>query len=282
MSWYSYSDAKEKKDRVRREMEKRIKRGEEFTAFESPKGIKLTQNFWGQAWCRHLETYGGYETRLPRGRSYLRQGNVFNLTVGKGKIFAYVTGSELYEVEITITPLPAPRWTEIRDKCQGQVASLLDLLGGKLGDGVMRIICDPGQGLFPSRREIRHFCTCPDAADLCKHRAAVLYGVGVLFDRDPKFLFELRGTDPSELIANSAAVLTSSSIETGAELQDSDLSALFGIDIADDSPPPAIPVKPSPASTSGRARKQSQAGPVPTKRLAVRMAKKRLPPSAPS
>lgn len=281
MSWYSYSDAEEQKDRVRRGIEKRIQRGEEFTAFEAPKGTKLTQNFWGQAWCRHLENYCGYATRLPRGRSYLRQGNVYNLTVEKGEISACVTGSELYEVEIAITPLPAPRWSEIRDKCQGQIASLLDLLGGKLGDGVMRIISDPDQGLFPSRREIRHFCSCPDPADLCKHRAAVLYAVGVLFDRDPKFLFELRGTDPSELIASSAEALTSPSGKDGTGFGDSDLSALFGIDIAENFSAPEHPVKPLPVPKSARTPKQPQTRPSTPKQPTGRLSAKRRPPSNP-
>lgn len=256
MSWYEYTSAAEKKILVAKAIAKRVKRGETFEAFECPTGTKLVKTFWGQAWCRHLETYCGYETRLPRGRSYLRQGNVYNLKVEKGHITADVAGSEIYEVEITIPPLPADKWKAIRSQCEGQVSSLLDLLSGKLGDGVMKIVSDPAQGLFPSRREIKHFCNCPDSADLCKHRAAVLYGVGVLFDRDPKFLFELRGTDPSELIATSAASLTSPGANEAHALAGDDLSALFGIDFADsDAALPAVPaaaVSPPPPSAPTR------------------------------
>ncbi|MES2708824.1 MAG: SWIM zinc finger family protein [Verrucomicrobiota bacterium] len=268
MSWYSdfeYENAADRKARITRQIAKRVKAGEPFTAFDVPPGTKIVKNFWGLAWCRHLETYCGYETRLPRGRTYLRQGHVYNLRVEKGHITADVTGSEIYEVEITIQPLPAAKWKSIRRQCEGQVASLLDLLSGKLGDGVMKIVSDPVQGLFPSRKEIKHFCTCPDPADLCKHRAAVLYAVGVLFDRDPKFLFDLRGADPSELIATSAASLTGAGkAGTGTDvLADDDLSALFGIDFTDSAPPapvsaPALRVSPAPTKPKVRTAPESK------------------------
>jgi uncharacterized Zn finger protein len=260
MSWdyddYEYESAAARKARIAKDLAKRVKRGEVFTAFEAPTGTKIVKNFWGLAWCRHLENYCGYENRLPRGRTYLRQGNVYNLKVEKGHITAEVTGSDIYEIEITIQPLPEARWQSIRSQCEGQVASLLDLLGGKLGDGVMKIVSDPDTGLFPSRREIKHFCTCPDSADLCKHRAAVLYAVGVLFDRDPKFLFELRGTDPSQLIANSAAALTASPSSGGDDtgtLADDDLSALFGIDLGEPDVLPPLPLAPLPSPVSAPA-----------------------------
>lgn len=233
MSWPQYGDAADQKEQVRRELEKRRKRGETYTRFEAPSGSKLAQTFWGQAWCRHLETYGGYESRLPRGRSYLRAGNVYNLTVHEGIIAAEVTGSSLYEVEIRIAPLEKAAWNAIKSQCAGQVGSLLDLLAGKLGGGVMKVVTDPDAGLFPNRSEIRHSCSCPDFADLCKHQAAVLYAIGVQFDRDPNIFFELRGADPSELIAASTEALTDSVSPSGGGLEGEDLSALFGIDLAE-------------------------------------------------
>ncbi|MDB6069963.1 MAG: hypothetical protein JWL81_1134 [Verrucomicrobiales bacterium] len=235
MSWYYYNDEADQKRSVQQELEKRRRRGETYEAFVSPQGNKLTQNFWGQAWCGHLEKYGGYDKRLARGRSYLRQGNVYNLTIDEGLIAAEVSGSSLYEVEINISPLAAARWKEMKKLCTGQVASLLDLLSGKLGPGLMEIITDPDKGLFPRRKEFTHHCSCPDYADLCKHQSAVLYAVGVLFDRDPKFFFELRGVDPSELIASSATALTISLHDPGSDLAGEDLSALFGIEL--DAPP---------------------------------------------
>ena len=246
MSWYNYSDAAEQKAKTQRDLEKRRKRGEKYEAFVAPEGRKLAVNFWGQAWCRHLETYCGYESRLPRGRSYLRAGHVYNLAVEQGVITAEVAGSSLYEVDVRITPLKTSAWARIKEACQGEVASLLDLLGGKLGDHVMQVVVNPEDGLFPGRKEIRHQCSCPDAADLCKHQAAVLYAVGVLFDRDPRFFFELRGVDPSELIASSAAVLGAIADQSGGDLGGEDLSALFGIELTDPEVPlpAAVPATP--------------------------------------
>ena len=233
MSWYSYRDVAEQKEAVAWDLARRQKRGERFEVFEAPAGRKLVQTFWGQGWCRHLETYGGYESRLPRGRTYLRSGKVYNLTVAEGLVTAEVLGSSIYQVRVAIAPLSAKAWGGIRERCQGQVGSLLDLLGGKLGDGVMQVVVDPERGLFPGRRDIRHQCSCPDVADLCKHQAAVLYALGGLFDRDPKVFFELRGVDPSELIAASARAVGAAAQAGGGELGGEDLSALFGIDMED-------------------------------------------------
>ena len=249
MSWYAFNDAAEQKAKLQRDLEKRRKSGDKLDAFAAPKGTKLTQQFWGAAWARHLETYCGYDARLGRGRSYLRQGKVLNLVVEEGIAAAEVAGSYLYEVEIRVAPLPADQWRAIKTECAGQVASLLDLLGGKLGDGVMKIITDPDKGLFPRRKEIRHQCTCPDAADLCKHQAAVLYAIAVLFDQDPRVFFELRGVNPSELIASGTTALTDSAADSGGELEGEDLSALFGIDLSTSggSFPAALPfAKPAP------------------------------------
>ena len=255
MAWHEYYEAAEQKVKLDREIEKRRKRGEKLDAFAAPAGNKLTQQFWGAAWSRHLETYGGYDARLGRGRSYLRQGKVLNLVVEEGIAAAEVAGSYLYEVEIRVAPLPAKQWQAIKAECAGQVASLLDLLGGKLGDGVMKIITDPDKGLFPKRKEIRHQCTCPDDADLCKHQAAVLYAIAVLFDQDPRVLFEWRGVDPSELIASGATALTNAEAGTGGELAGEDLSALFGIELAEEIvvPPPAgAKAKPAPRRKTQR------------------------------
>ena len=193
MSW-DFEDAADRKERVRREIAKRLKRGEMMEVLEAPQGSKkLATTFWGKAWCDHLATYAEYEHRLPRGRSYLRQGNVYNLTIEPGQVSAVVAGSELYETKVRIRPLEKEAWEELVAQCEGQVGSMLDLLAGKLGEGVLKVLTDPEAGLFPRAREIRFDCSCPDHADLCKHAAAVLYGVGVLLDARPELFFTLRG-----------------------------------------------------------------------------------------
>lgn len=237
MSW-DYEEAQERKERLQREIAKRQKRGEKFEALPAPAGQKkLSTTFWGQAWCRNLESYQVYESRLPRGRSYLRQGNVYNLEIEQGKLTAVVAGSELYDTSITIKPLPREQWEQIVESSTGQVGSMLDLLAGKLGDGLMKVLTDPDDGLFPKPTEIRFNCSCPDHADMCKHVSAVLYGVGVLLDTKPELLFTLRGVDQAELLSNaSSAAIIDLSADTG-DLAGVDLSAIFGIDLNVDAQP---------------------------------------------
>ena len=235
MAWNSSSEGEESKEEVLRELDRRKKLGEVFVRLEAAKGSrKLVQSFWAKMWCQHLESYQDYESRLPRGRSYLRQGNVYNLEIEPGKISATVTGSHVYEVTVNIEPLPKEQWIEVLAACAGKVGSVLDLLAGKLGDGVLEVINNRENGLFPRPREIRFSCTCPDWADLCKHSAAVLYGVAVRFDSDPSLFFKLRNVDPAELLALGKAEALSGVVGVGDGLEGEDLSALFGIDLAGD------------------------------------------------
>jgi uncharacterized Zn finger protein len=232
MSWYSYEDAHKTKARVQRDIERRKKRGEEFDQLTLPtKGLKIATTFWGNAWCHQLETYHDYENRLPRGRSYLRQGNVYNLGIEPGLVTAIVAGSSLYEVGVRIEPLLKPDWERFKEDCAGQVGSLLDLLAGKLGDDVLCTITDPDRGLFPTSAEIRFSCTCPDHADMCKHVAAVLYGVGAKLDSAPDLFFVLRSVDPSELLSDTTKEVLGTMESTDATLAGEDLSVLFGIEL---------------------------------------------------
>lgn len=241
MSWhFNYSDAREAKNRIKRDIAKRQKRGERFTVLEAPAGsTKLVKTFWGKAWNDNLESYSHYAYRLPRGRSYLRQGNVYNLAIEPGEVTSVVAGSELYDVSVTIAPLMKAQWKKIKEHCEGQVASMLDLLAGKLGDGVMKIITDHDSGLFPKPKEIRFSCTCPDYADMCKHVAATLYGVGVQLDAQPDLFFALRSVDPTELISTASLAAPAAADEA---LAGEDLNALFGIEISapEDEPPAAV------------------------------------------
>jgi uncharacterized Zn finger protein len=232
MSW-GHEEADDAKERVSREIQRRQARGEEFVVLDAPKGsAKLTKTFWGKAWCSHLEEHSHYEHRLPRGRSYLRNGKVYNLCIEPGKVTSVVAGSDLYEVQITIKPLEAEVWTNVKAQCAGQVSSLLDLLAGRLGDGVMKTITHPEDGLFPQSREIRFSCTCPDYADLCKHAAATLYGVGLKLETQPDLLFVLRSVNPGELL-QGAAQSAMRGDGSDAALAGEDLSSLFGIDLGE-------------------------------------------------
>ena len=269
--WWSYEDVKEQKKRLEREIAKRVKRGERFEVLSAPEGQKkLCTTFWGQAWCRNLESYQQYESRLPRGRSYLRQGKVYNLEITPGKLSAVVAGSELYDTSVSIKPLPDQQWQEIVQSSAGQVSSMLDLLSGKLGDGLMKVLTDPQDGLFPKPKEIRFDCSCPDYADMCKHVSAILYGVGVMLDSQPELLFTLRGVDQAEILANASSI-TMGDLDTGTELGDTDLSALFGIDLGELPSEELLPPMPE--------KKKAPSNKVTTKKPAENKARVSKPPA---
>lgn len=193
----------------------------------------ISHTFWGKQWCANLEAYSDYENRLPRGRSYVRNGAVIDLRIGPNLITALVVGSRVYEVNVTVRPLERALWKTILAACAGQVASLVELLQGRLPAAVMEVVARTGAGLFPAPRQISFRCTCPDGAGMCKHIAATLYGVGHRLDRQPELLFQLRSIDPAELIEHAVhASLAQTQADPAQELGDADLSALFGIDLA--------------------------------------------------
>jgi uncharacterized Zn finger protein len=196
-------------------------------------GRLIARTFWGKAWCHHLESYSDFENRLPRGRTYVRNGSVCHLEILRGRVNAKVQGSSMYDVAVDIRPLPRPAWKSIKERCTGRIASLLDLLQGRLSTGVMEIVTDREQGLFPSPREIRMECSCPDWARMCKHVAAVLYGVGTRLDEQPELLFLLRGVDHEELIDARAEVAVQAVVSggKGRRIAEKDLGAIFGVEI---------------------------------------------------
>jgi uncharacterized Zn finger protein len=180
--------------------------------------------------------------------------------VSAGRIAALVSGSEIYEVEITIKPLAETHWSRIKTQCAGQVGSLIELLEGRLSESVMRIVTHPDEGLFPKPTEIRMTCSCPDSATMCKHVAAVMYGVGARLDGQPDLLFILRKVDHTELVASAVDLKATRSGSKRKTIDDSQLSDVFGIEIVDTTPPVRVATakKParrkSPAARAGRAR----------------------------
>jgi uncharacterized Zn finger protein len=192
----------------------------------------IAHTFWGKKWCDNLEQYSDYENRLPRGRTYVRNGSVVDLQIGPESITALVAGSRMYQVDISVRPLERALWTTILQRCTGQIGSLVDLLQGRLSAGVMDVVAQAGSGLFPAPRQVRFSCSCPDGAGMCKHIAAALYGVGHRLDQQPELLFRLRNIDPAELIQGAIdGSLVLAETDTGQSMGDVDLSALFGIDL---------------------------------------------------
>jgi uncharacterized Zn finger protein len=199
-------------------------------------GRQITTTFWGNAWCRNLLSYSDYANRLPRGRTYVRNGSVIDLQIKRGQINALVSGSRLYTVDIKIKRLPSKRWTAIRKACGGEIASIVELLQGRLSKGVMAIVTDKTSGLFPAPQEISLSCSCPDWAVMCKHVAASLYGIGARLDEMPELLFTLRGVEPSALV--SAVIENGMSNRRPTRSRglkaNSDLSSIFGVEIEDE------------------------------------------------
>ena len=195
-------------------------------------GRAIARSFWGKRWCAHLESFSDYANRLPRGRTYARSGAILHLEVGEGRIQARVSGSRArpYRVTIRVKRLPAATWKAIRSACSGQIGSILELLRGSLSDHVMAVVSDPDRGLFPKPRQIELECSCPDWANMCKHVAAVLYGVGNRLDDSPELLFRLRGVDPAQAI--SAEMVLPEGEAAGADtLAEDQLGDIFGIDL---------------------------------------------------
>lgn len=215
-------------------------------------GRKIASTFWGSAWCDNLESYSDYSNRLPRGRTYVRNGSVVDLQISQGKICARVAGSSLYKIEINIKPLPANRWKDIQTECAGKIDSLIELLQGRISSAAMQIVTRRGTGLFPAPPEIDMDCSCPDWADLCKHLAAVLYGVGARLDRQPELLFLLRGVNAAELIsrASAAEAVRQTTLSGAPAMNDSELSDIFGIELAEPADPVAQETSPVKVETS--------------------------------
>jgi uncharacterized Zn finger protein len=195
-------------------------------------GRKIAKTFWGSAWCDNLEAYSDYANRLPRGRTYVRNGSVIDLQIAGGRISALVSGSDFYEVELGIEPLATRKWKRIRSQCAGRIDSLVELLRGQISDAVMEIVTRPGEGLFPTPKEISLDCSCPDWATMCKHVAAALYGVGARLDHAPEMLFALRGVEAAEMVADAVdQAPIQRKTGRGRVLAADDLSSVFGVDI---------------------------------------------------
>ena len=161
-------------------------------------GRNIATTFWGKAWCDNLESYQDYANRLPRGRTYVRNGSVIDLRIGPREVTAKVSGSEIYSARISIEALPAGTWKSICADCAGRIASLVELLQGRLSKAVMDRVCRQGDGLFPKPAGIRFSCSCPNSASLCKHVAAALYGTGARLDAEPELLFRLARSTPAK------------------------------------------------------------------------------------
>jgi uncharacterized Zn finger protein len=196
-------------------------------------GRQIARTFWGKAWCDNLESYRDYENRLPRGRTYVRNGSVVDLQIAAREVTAIVSGSKIYKVKVSIGDVSPACWKTLCADCSGGIDSLVELLQGRFSKGVMERLCRQDTGLFPRPSEIRFTCSCSDYATMCKHIAAVLYGVGARLDESPELLFRLRAVDETELLSNLGSALPDSRTkhDTAQTLVCDDLAVLFDLDM---------------------------------------------------
>ena len=231
--WRPYVPVASRRRIAERESARLLKKGQILSPVVI-EGRTITRTFWGKAWCDNLERYSDYSNRLPRGRTYVRNGSVVDLQVGTGEVTARVAGTQVYRVKVVVAPVPKARWTAICRDCSGAIDSLVELLQGRFSKGVMERICRQKTGLFPSPEEIKLDCSCPDWATMCKHVAAVLYGIGARLDEKPELLFHMRRVDEKALIARAGRGLPLAKKGPKADkvLGDAALSELFDIEMA--------------------------------------------------
>lgn len=215
--FYEYESIAEKRDRAttkRRSYQKKHPNAVPITI----NGNKIAKSFWGKAWCNQLKYYADHDNRVSRGRSYIKNGFVFDLAIKEGLITGTVSGSgnNLYQVIITIDPIADQR---LEEQINGHVESLEDLAYGKFPKALEKVFLTSENGLFPKMNEIQFSCSCPDSAYMCKHVSAILYAVGAKLDSEPLLLFELRGVDTSALVKRSVEEKMSSLLENASSVK---------------------------------------------------------------
>lgn len=218
----SISSAK-KKGRVYEPVTVRTKRG------------AISTSWWGNAWCENLERYADYASRIERGRAYVRSGAVVDLKIHDGHVEAKVQGRRKtpYKVEVRIGRLPEEKCQQIMNRCNQRISSMEKLVSGEFPEELKDVFTEEG-GLFPTPREISFNCSCPDWALMCKHVAAVLYGIGVRFDENPFYFFTLRGIDVDRFIDVALEnrvemMLQHADVKSDRILDGADVTALFGV-----------------------------------------------------
>ncbi|HEY8910232.1 MAG TPA: SWIM zinc finger family protein [Desulfosporosinus sp.] len=241
MAYYNeypeYVTVAEKRQKAQKSIEKLRKKNPDICPVII-EGTKITKTWWGKSWNDNLESYSDYSNRIGRGRSYVRHGAVLDLKITQGKIMGLVQGSvsKPYQVSISIQPLSKAIWQVVTENCVGKIDSLQELIVGKFPKALSEVFTAKGIGLFPASKEIKLECSCPDGAHMCKHVAAVLYGVGARLDDDPTLFFVLRNVKVDDLISKAISqktetLLKKSKTKSRRIIEDADLSDMFGIEI---------------------------------------------------
>lgn len=242
MAYYSgfpeYVTVAEKRQKAQKSVEKLRKKNPDICPVIIA-GTKIAKTWWGKSWNDNLESYSDFANRIGRGRSYVRHGAVLDLKISQGEIRALVQGSTSrpYQVTISIQPLSNAVWQVITKNCAGKIDSLQELIVGKFPKALAEVFTAKGKGLFPASKEISLQCSCPDGANMCKHVAAVLYGVGARLDDDPTLFFVLRKVKVDDLISEAISqktetLLKKSKAKSRRIIEDTDIANMFGLEMA--------------------------------------------------
>ena len=236
MGWYDYGEyvpVSRKKEKALKQIEKLRKKDTNLSPVVI-EGRKIAKTWWGEAWCKNLESYADLRNRIGRGSAYVKNGFVIDLKIHEGLVTGKVMGTSLYTVEIRIDLLDTKLKESIVEMVGRRIESVSDLINGKFPKELGELFLTQKRGIFPAPNEIHKKCSCPDWADMCKHVAAVLYGVGARLDRDPLLFFKLRGVDANTFIKASidekiGSLMKNAGKTTKRVIIDADISEIFGV-----------------------------------------------------
>jgi uncharacterized Zn finger protein len=247
-----YAPVAQRRAKALREVKRLAAKGKPVSPVEIT-GRVIASTFWGKSWCDNLESYSDFANRLPRGRTYARNGSVVDLQIEPGKISSMVSGSHLYRITIRIRPLNEQLWKKLKEQCGVGIGSAVELLQGRLSTSVMSVVTSRECGLFPSPAEIEMSCSCPDWAGMCKHVAATLYGVGHRLDHQPELLFTLRRVDHLELIAQAGSSAPKRKTGGRRTIATDQLADVFGIELdSQEIPSIGLPTSAAKSASQGK------------------------------
>jgi len=199
-------------------------------------GNTIAKSWWGKAWAKNLESYADYSNRIGRGRSYVKNGLVIDLKIEAEEVTALVCGSgnHPYKIKVTIQPLLKEKLDNLTKLCNNKINGLEALVEGRFPQELEDLFTQKNQGLFPSNKEIKFDCSCPDSAYMCKHISAVLYAIGAKFDSDPTLFFKLRGIEFKLFLAKTVEEKMHSMLKNAGKtstrvITDKEATVLFGI-----------------------------------------------------
>ena len=236
MSYYGYGEyvpVAKKKEKAEKEIAKLRKKDPNLSPVII-EGRKIAKTWWGMAWCNNLESYADYKNRIGRGSSYVKNGFVIDLKIEEGLVTGKVSGSKVYTVKIKMDVIDKVCRDSIIDAVGQRIDSIADLVEGKFPKDMGDLFLTQKKGLFPSPKEIHMECSCPDWAGMCKHVAAVLYGIGARLDLDPLLFFKLRGIDANSFIkatvdAKLGNMMKNAGKTTKRVIKNADISGIFGV-----------------------------------------------------